>query len=129
MVKLTRPEKALSLIANAIKKTYGVSSAFTEASNPRNSAYELDPQKVQTISEGVQLKSSFLDMHVDSETVKALSGEYLGIADAGQPFSTEENLQDSEEDTSYSESQPYLCQPLASRISSNSFSCKSHAFL
>lgn len=110
-------KKAKEAIQGAFQKTFDTSKAIaTTASGLRNSALESTPELVETAHQGVQLSTEFLAKHVDVELVEAESAKYLGINDDSQPFGTEEELQDSEVDTTFTEENPYTCQPVCARI-------------
>lgn len=104
-------------IKGAFNSTFQTTQGFsTTATGIRNSALEATPELVETAHQGVQVSTEFLAKHVDVESVEAESGKYLGINDDSQPFGTEEVLQDSEVDTTFTEENFYQTQPVCARI-------------
>lgn len=106
-------------VAKAFNTTYGtgLATAFPKlATIARNSAFEATPETVEMAHQGVQNSTDFLRNHVDVELVESESGKYLGIYDDSQPFSTQESLQDSEEDTTFTEAVPYQTTVICARI-------------
>lgn len=112
-------QQAKATISEAVKKTYDSANGLlnnVSASSLRNSAFDATPELVETAHQGIQVSTEFMAKHVDVELVESESGKYLGINDDSQPFGTQEVLQDSEVDTTFTEENFYVTQAVCARI-------------